>query len=90
MSDTQFKCLIFLFSFRVLEITASHRQEIESESERSKAWQAQMEKTAQARERAYKQKTKGLEEQVRILLIVNLKLLDPTLTAVIHVQVLLE
>lgn len=89
MSDTQFKFWTFLFSCRVLEITASHRQEIESESERSKAWQAQMEKTAQARERAYKQKNKGLEEQVRILLRVNLKLLDPTLTAVIHIQCLL-
>jgi rootletin len=49
-----------------LEITASHRQEIESESDRSRAWQTQMEKTTQARERAYKQKTKGLEEQVSL------------------------
>lgn len=58
----------FIFAFpsliRVLEITASHRHDVEAEGERSRAWQAQMEKTAQARERAYKQKTKGLEEQV--------------------------
>lgn len=90
MGNTQFKFWSFLFSFRVLEITASHRQEIESESERSRAWQAQMEKTAQARERAYKQKTKGLEEQVRILLRVSLKLLGPASAAVIYIQVLLE
>lgn len=49
---------------RVMELTSRHRQEIEVEGERARAWQAQMEKAAQARERAYKQKTKGLEEQV--------------------------
>ena len=52
-----------------MEITSRHRQEIEVEGERARAWQAQMEKTSQARERAYKQKTKGLEEQVRIFII---------------------
>ena len=61
--SSHIRSLVLIFC-RVLEITASHRQEMESESGRSRAWQAQMEKTAQARERAYKQKTKGLEEQV--------------------------
>lgn len=47
-----------------MELTTHRRQEIEQEGERARAWQTQMEKTAQARERAYKQKAKGLEEQV--------------------------
>ena len=49
---------------RLVELTSRHRQEVELESERAKQSQNQLEKTQVARERAHKQRVKGLEEQV--------------------------
>lgn len=49
---------------KLVELTSRHRQEIEMESERSRLSQGQLEKTQIARERAHKQRIKGLEEQV--------------------------
>jgi rootletin len=54
---------------KLVELTSRHRQEIEMESERSRLSQGQLEKTQIARERAHKQRIKGLEEQVRWLAI---------------------
>ena len=51
---------------RLVELTTRHRQEVELESERAKQSQGQLEKTQMARERAHKQRVKGLEEQVSI------------------------
>ena len=49
---------------RLVELTSRHRQEVELEGERAKQSQSQLEKTQMARERAHKQRVKGLEEQV--------------------------
>lgn len=53
-----------LFWNRLVELTSRHRQEVELESERANKSQSQLEKTQVARERAHKQRVKGLEEQV--------------------------
>lgn len=53
-----------LFWNRLVELTSRHRQEVELESERANKSQSQLEKTQIARERAHKQRVKGLEEQV--------------------------
>lgn len=50
--------------YRLVDLTTRHRQEVELESERAKQSQSQLEKTQMARERAHKQRVKGLEEQV--------------------------
>ena len=48
----------------MVEMATRNRQEIEIESERAKQAQIQLEKTQAARERAHKQRVRGLEEQV--------------------------
>lgn len=50
--------------FRLVEVTTRHRQEVDTENERAKQAQSQLEKTQLARERAHKQRVRGLEEQV--------------------------
>ena len=45
-------------------MTSRHRQEVELEAERAKQTHGQLEKTQLAREKAHKQRVKGLEEQV--------------------------
>ena len=47
-----------------MEIAERHRDEIDREAERSKQAQSHLERTHQARERAHKQRVRGLEEQV--------------------------
>ena len=49
-----------------MELTARHRQETELETERLRSAQIQAEKLLDARERANKQRVRGLEEQVFI------------------------
>ena len=49
---------------RLIEITTRHRQESELEIERLRTAQIQSERTLEARERAHRQRVKGLEEQV--------------------------
>lgn len=57
-----------LISFdRLTEIAARHRDEIDREADRSKQSQSHLERTHQARERAHKQRVRGLEEQVCLL-----------------------
>ena len=48
-------------------MASRHREEIERENERNKNAQLQLERTHGARERAHKQRTRGLEEQVNTL-----------------------
>ena len=55
---------MFVLKHRLVELTTRHRQEVDIESERAKQSQSQLEKTQLARERAHKQRVKGLEEQV--------------------------
>ena len=55
---------MFVLKPRLVELTTRHRQEVDIESERAKQSQSQLEKTQLARERAHKQRVKGLEEQV--------------------------
>lgn len=57
---------VILTNCRLVELTSRHRQEVELESERAKQSQGQLEKTQIARERAHKQRVKGLEEQVSV------------------------
>jgi rootletin len=49
------------------DLAIRHREEIERECERNKSAQLQLERTHGSRERAHKQRTRGLEEQVNIL-----------------------
>ena len=56
--------LFVVLKHRLVELTSRHRQEVELESERAKQSQSQLEKTQMARERAHKQRVRGLEEQV--------------------------
>lgn len=59
---------------RLIEITTRHRQETELEIDRLRTAQIQSERTLEARERAHRQRVKGLEEQVcymKILLNTN-------------------
>ena len=49
---------------RLIEVTSRHRQESELEVERLRTAQVQAERTLEARERAHRQRVKGLEEQV--------------------------
>lgn len=55
---------------RLIELTTRHRQETEMETERLRTAQLQAERTLEARERAHRQRVKGLEEQVGIRTIV--------------------
>ena len=50
---------------RLIEMSSRHRQESELEIERLRTAQIQSERTLEARERAHRQRVKGLEEQVR-------------------------
>lgn len=52
---------------RLIEITTRHRQESEMEIDRLRTAQVQAERTLEARERAHRQRVKGLEEQVSTL-----------------------
>ena len=54
----------FFPRFRLVDVTTRHRQEVETENDRAKQAQSQLEKTQLARERAHKQRVRGLEEQV--------------------------
>lgn len=47
-----------------MEIAERHRDEIDREADRSKQAQSHLERTHQARERAHKQRVRGMEEQV--------------------------
>jgi len=49
---------------RLIEMSSRHRQESELEIERLRTAQIQSERTLEARERAHRQRVKGLEEQV--------------------------
>ena len=51
-------------SFRLIDLTTRHRQETEMETERLRTAQIQAERTLESRERAHRQRVKGLEEQV--------------------------
>jgi rootletin len=51
-------------SGRLIDLTTRHRQETELETERLRSAQLQAEKMLEARERAHRQRVKGLEEQV--------------------------
>ena len=51
--------------FRLIDLTTRHRQETEMETERLRSAQIQAERMLEARERAHRQRVKGLEEQVR-------------------------
>ena len=50
---------------RLIDLANRHRQESELEIERLRTAQLQAERTLEARERAHKQRVKGLEEQVQ-------------------------
>ena len=52
------------FYGRLIDLTTRHRQETEMETERLRTAQLQAERTLEARERAHRQRVKGLEEQV--------------------------
>ncbi len=56
--------ILVLHYFRLIELTTRHRQETEMETERLRTAQLQAERTLEARERAHRQRVKGLEEQV--------------------------
>ena len=49
---------------RLVDVNTRHRAETEMETERLRSAQIQAEKLLEARERAHRQKVKGLEEQV--------------------------
>ena len=49
---------------RLTEVSNRHRQESEVELDRLRTSQLQAERTLEVRERAHKQRVKGLEEQV--------------------------
>jgi rootletin len=53
-------------SQRLIDLTTRHRQETEMETERLRSAQLQAEKMLEARERAHRQRVKGLEETVSI------------------------
>lgn len=58
----------------MIEVTSRHRQESELELERLRTAQVQSERTLEARERAHRQRVKGLEEQVRVeIYLLNIK-----------------
>ena len=50
--------------FRLIDLTTRHRDETEMETERLRTSQMQAERTLESRERAHRQRVKGLEEQV--------------------------
>lgn len=50
----------------LLETATRHRQELQVEIERLRGSQVQAERTLEARERAHRQRVKGLEEQVSL------------------------
>ena len=52
---------------RLAEVSNRHRQESEVELDRLRTAQLQAERTLEVRERAHKQRVKGLEEQVTII-----------------------
>ena len=52
-------------SQRLAEVSNRHREESEVEVERLRTAQLQAERTLEVRERAHRQRVKGLEEQVR-------------------------
>lgn len=64
----------FLFNFylvffsRLIDLTTRHRAETEMETERLRSAQMQAERMLEARERANRQKIKGLEETVSNML----------------------
>nr|XP_054768289.1 uncharacterized protein LOC129275835 [Lytechinus pictus] len=62
MKQITFHFLHHFFS-RLIELTTRHRQETEIETERLRTAQLQAERTLEARERAHRQRVKGLEEQ---------------------------
>ena len=51
-------------SQRLIDLTTRHRHETEMETERLRSAQIQAERMLEARERAHRQRVKGLEEQV--------------------------
>merc|ERR1712156_18323 len=52
---------------RILELTSRHRQEADAEMERLRSAHAQSERTLESRERAHRQRIRGLEEQITTL-----------------------
>ena len=58
-------CNVFVsMCARLVDVNTRHRAETEMETERLRSAQIQAEKLLEARERAHRQKVKGLEEQV--------------------------
>ena len=51
-------------SHRLIDVTTRHRSETEMETERLRTAQLQAERTLESREKAHRQRIKGLEEQV--------------------------
>lgn len=49
----------------LLELTARHHRELDSETDRVRDAQLQAEQALESREKAHRQRVKGLEEQVR-------------------------
>ena len=67
ISDNQnyiVKTSIVLLLSRLIDLTTRHRAETEMETERLRSAQLQAERLLEAREKAHRQKVKGLEEQV--------------------------
>lgn len=56
----------FCYCCRLIDLTTRHRQETEMETERLRSAQIQAERMLEARERAHRQRVKGLEEQVQL------------------------
>ena len=56
--------LLFVLFLRLIDLTTRHRAETEMETERLRQAQMQAEKLLDARERAHRQKIKGMEETV--------------------------
>jgi len=52
---------------RLIDLTTRHRSETEMETDRLRSAQLQAEKTLESRERAHRQRVKGLEEQISTL-----------------------
>lgn len=59
--------LLFVLFLRLIDLTTRHRAETEMETERLRQAQMQAEKLLDARERAHRQKIKGMEETIATL-----------------------
>lgn len=62
-----------VFILRLIDLTTRHRAETEMETDRLRQAQMQAERLLESRERANRQKVKGLEETVSIRIYTKLK-----------------